>query len=101
MLKSAAQFGLRRPLDLIKERYAFYSPTFPSPDGNVVKCFHVDDYDDPPNIDGVEIPSNDFDARAVLELDFSVCGPRAAVAILCKFLFLLFRIPLLHFRFTV
>ena len=86
---------------MIKERYAFYSASFPSPNGNVVKCFHVDDYSDPPTIDGVDIPEKDYEARAVLELDFSVCDPSAATAILCKFFLFLFLFLLLLFDFIL
>ena len=69
---------------MVRERYAFYSATFPSPLGNVSNCFFVADTADPPRVDGVPIPEKDYDARAVIELDFSVCSPHVATSILCK-----------------
>ena len=85
MLKAARHFGVRQPLSMVRERYAFYSATFPSPLGNVSNCFFVSDTADPPRVDGVLIPEKDYDARAVIELDFSVCTPHVATSIICKF----------------
>ena len=85
LLKAAQHFGVGQPLSMIRERYAFYSGTFPSPLGNVSNCFFVSDTADPPRVDGVLIPEADYDARAVIELDFSVCTPHIATSIICKF----------------
>ena len=85
LLTAARHFGVQQPLSMVRERYAFYSATFPSPLGNVSNCFFVSDSADPPRVDGVLIPEKDFDARAVIELDFSVCTPHVATSIICKF----------------
>lgn len=70
---------------MIRERYAFYSEHFPTPLGTIRNCFHVgDDADSSPIIDGVPIPEKNYTCEAVLELDFSVCTPYTASAILCK-----------------
>ena len=88
VLEAAEQFGVRRPRDIFKEKYALYSSTFPSPAGYMNNCFSVGDYPETePRIDGVTVYEDDFETRFEVELDLSVCTPSAATGIICKLTF--------------
>ena len=70
---------------MICERYAFYSKGYPTPDGSFERCFFVANSDDPPVVDGVEIPREFYDVRQEVEINFSHCTVRQLQGILCKY----------------
>ena len=50
-------------------------------------CFSVGDYlETEANVDGVNIPEDDFETRFEVEFDLSVCSPTAATGIICEYL---------------
>ena len=72
---------------MILERYAFYSKGYATPQGNFEYCFHIGDDDEPPVIDGVEIPRRFYEVRTELEINFSHCTIKQFQGILCKYIF--------------
>ena len=74
---------------LFREVYAFYSPSYAGPYGNIANCFHVNDTGEDPVVRGVPIPKKIGDAdqytvRKEIEIDFSQATPRQFHGILGK-----------------
>ena len=85
--QSAEHFGLYvAGNDLFREVYAFYSPTYAGPSGNIANCFLVSDSSIDPVVKGVPIPDSvEYTVRKELEIDLSLCTPRQFHGILGKF----------------
>ena len=83
---SARQYGVNvAPNEMFRERYAYYSSVFTTPDGNAANCFLVSDIDEQPIIDGVIIPADDYTVRKELEIDLSMCNLDQLKGILGKY----------------
>ena len=70
---------------MFRERFAFYSPVYPTPDGNLSNCFWVADDDGQPVIDGVIIPIEAYVVRKEVEWDLSMCSNAQLQGILGKY----------------
>ena len=69
--------------------YAFYSPSYAGPSGNIANCFLVNDTGENPTVRGVPIPKKIGDAdqytvRKEIEIDLSMATPRQFHGILGK-----------------
>ena len=84
--QAAEHFGLYIAGDeLFREVYAFYSPTYAGPSGNIANCFLVSDTSLNPTIQGVPVPdSANYTIRKEIEIDLSACSPRQFHGILGK-----------------
>ena len=73
---------------LFREVYAFYSPTYAGPSGNISNCFLVSDSSTDPTVRGVPIPDSvNYTVRKEIEIDLSMCTPQQFHGILGEFLY--------------
>ena len=70
--------------EIVKEVYAFYSPTYAGPEGNISNNFYVSDSEDAPVIDGVTIPVDAYTTRKEIEVDLSMTNLQQFQGILGK-----------------
>ena len=84
--KAAKYYGVHvTSHELVRERYAYYTAAYSTPDGNCCNCFKVSDFEEEAVIEGVTIPTGSYIARKELELDLSMCSPKQATGIIGKF----------------
>ena len=83
-MAAAEAYGVRDAIEIFRERYAFYSKTYPTPHGNTRMCFHVADSPDEPVIDGIPIPKGDFEVQTEIELDLARLSVRQLKGVLGK-----------------
>ena len=91
MIHAAADhFGVHVPGSvLFREVYAFYSPSYAGPSGNIANCFLVNESGENPVLRGVPIPrktggNDNYTVRKEIEIDFSMATPRQFHGILGK-----------------
>ena len=73
---------------LFREVYAFYSPTYAGPSGNIANCFLVSESATNPTVHGVPIPESvNYTIRKEIEIDLSMCTPKQFHGILGEFFF--------------
>ena len=84
-MSAAEAYGVINAIEIFRERYAFYSKSYPTPHGNTRRCFHVADSPDEPVVDGIPIPKENFEVQAEIELDLGRCTVRQLKGILGKF----------------